>query len=105
VFCEIVSDISFSLIQTQCLQLIQTLSDPSERLLSRKLAARIVSFLAKVCPLGDYMKVFMPYLKKMAEDENWEVRKVVAEGIPSVCETFEDSASREVLYDIVINII
>lgn len=43
----------------------------------------------------------MPSLKRISQDENWEVRKVIAEGLPIVCESFEDPVSRGIVLEIV----
>lgn len=72
-------------VQGDCLSLISYLNDPSQRALSRKVGAKIVCAMSGVTGPSDYMRVYFPFLKKSAQDSNWEVRHVVAEEMAALC--------------------
>lgn len=84
-FKEIFKVLPIGRIQGDCMSLIVSLTEPSECVLSRKIGIMIVCYLATIVSFPDYQKTYFPFLKKAAEDSNWEVRQVVAQTIPSLC--------------------
>eukprot|EP00826_Nyctotherus_ovalis_P014955 TRINITY_DN14213_c0_g1_i14.p1 TRINITY_DN14213_c0_g1~~TRINITY_DN14213_c0_g1_i14.p1 ORF type:complete len:551 (-),score=149.05 TRINITY_DN14213_c0_g1_i14:47-1699(-) len=74
-------------------------------MLSRKVCALIVCFLASVVPLPDYLRIYFPILKKQAEDSNWELRQVIAKEIPNLCRTFKKSKGLEQLFSILLKLL
>lgn len=111
VFQSILACVPAAKIQTECLLLAECLSTPpispnpvgdqSERLLSRKIGAMIICHLTTAVPTQDYAKKYLQYLRKLADDANWEVRQAVAERLPAVCDSLAATASQDALLDIV----
>eukprot|EP01022_Parablepharisma_sp_SALTPOND_P001146 TRINITY_DN105680_c2_g1_i1.p2 TRINITY_DN105680_c2_g1~~TRINITY_DN105680_c2_g1_i1.p2 ORF type:complete len:671 (+),score=75.51 TRINITY_DN105680_c2_g1_i1:4778-6790(+) len=104
VFKEIAKTVPVCRIQTECLLLAECLSDPSERLLSRKIGAMIICHISSVIPPLDYSKSYVSFLKKLSEDSNWEVRQLIAEKIPSLCKALGPELSQQSLFDIALKL-
>lgn len=86
VFKQIIELVPMVRIQGDCISLINSLTDHSERVLSRKVGAMIICSLVNAVTYSEYMKTYLTYLRKLAEDINWEVRQVIAQKIPLICE-------------------
>jgi len=97
--------IPFARVQGDCLSLVSSLSNPSERALSRKVCALIVCFLSSIVPHADYLRIYFPILKKHAEDSNWELRQVITKEIPTLCKIFKKSNELERLFDMLIKLL
>ena len=87
VFKTILKIIPIGRIQGDCISLIGSLTDTSERILSRKIGAMITCYISAIIPCSEYLKTYITFLKKVSEDSNWEVREIVAREIPSLCQS------------------
>jgi len=104
VFKEIIKTVPVVRIQSECILLAQCLSDSSERLLSRKIGALAICILVTVIPPADYIKTYTVFINKLSEDSNWEVREVIAEKIPFLCENLGTFLTQSNLFDILIKL-
>jgi len=71
-------------------------------MLSRKVGAKIVCYMSKVTEHKDYMRIYIPFVKKSAQDANWEVRYTISEEIPFLCNNFNNIPMLyEILYKLI----
>jgi len=103
-FKEIFKVISITRVQGDCISLIISLTESSGRVVSRKIGIMITCHFATVVSFPEYQKTYFPFLKKAAEDSNWEVRQVVAQAIPSLCASF-GSSSTDPLFAILLGLL
>ena len=81
------------------------IGDPSERLLSRKIGAMIISHIGCVVPPAEFVKSYLQYFKKLAEDANWEIRQLIAEKIVFLSEYLGPDLTQAALFEMVLKIV
>jgi len=91
VFEDILKSVQFASIKKECSSLVILLSEISQPLESKICAARIYSYLSYVIPDKEYESLFLPSIRNLCHDFNWQVRKTMCDSMSQIIKQYKDA--------------